>query len=493
MAIPRADGGIPARVKKLEDTVRRIQLMPSVSQAAVAPLAVAKSSVWYDSTAGNEPSYWNGTTWVPVRDETIAVAQGTADVAQSTAVSAAADAAVAVAATGALQTDLDAAEAAVAAAQADVDTLTGTTIPGLAADIAAAQADVDAILPITTTEISDDAITTPKIAALAITAAKIAADTITASQIAANAITASELAANAVIAGKIAAGTIVAADIAAGTITTAKLAADAIDGMTITGALFRTAAAGQRIEIDSPAADNEVRFYSGVSGEAAPGIIEATASAGFGQVRLASPEFTSGIAELILQSHPTNITSFNATAGQVVINATESSADVLIASASGDIILAPTAGVGDVKVGTQRVAVSIQPTSSFSATANNGVTGTSFAAGTPVVGVVFVAPTTGSVWVNVQGHLEQTVASRFGYLAFEVRDGSILSSGTVVHAAVTQEGVGVGTGRIAASNRTLVTGLTPGSNYNARTMHVATPSGATVNVIYRSIVVEPVL
>lgn len=79
MAIPRADVTTGQRLKKLEDEIRRIKLMPSVAQSAVAPPAVVKSSVWYDSTAGNAPSYFNGTDWVPVRDETIAVAQATAD------------------------------------------------------------------------------------------------------------------------------------------------------------------------------------------------------------------------------------------------------------------------------------------------------------------------------------------------------------------------------------------------------------------------------
>jgi hypothetical protein len=81
MAIPRADATTGQRLKKLEDWARTVKLMPSVAQSAVAPSAVVKSSVWYDSTAGNAPSYFDGTTWVPVRDETIAVAQATADAA----------------------------------------------------------------------------------------------------------------------------------------------------------------------------------------------------------------------------------------------------------------------------------------------------------------------------------------------------------------------------------------------------------------------------
>lgn len=402
MAIPRADGGIPARVKKLEDTVRRIQLMPSVSQAAVAPLAVAKSSVWYDSTAGNEPSYWNGTAWVPVRDETIAVAQGTADVAQSTAVSAAADAAAAVAATGALQTDLDAAEAAVAAAQADVDTLTGTTIPGLAADIAAAQADVDAILPITTTEISDDAITTPKIAALAITAAKIAADTITASQIAANAITASELAANAVTAGKIAAGTIVAADIAAGTITTAKLAATAIDGMTITGALIRTAATSTRVEVDS-ISQNQIRFFTGHASETVPGaVVSVLNPAGVGTrgaIRITAPTIGgSPEASLTLSGDSGGSSDALLQTDDLRMFATD---DVTIQAS--DTVTVTSTGAGGVNITSSTADINVSNSGLGSFKFNGALVATT----TPILG--WTAPTLTNSWVDVAG-------SRAGYM-----------------------------------------------------------------------------
>lgn len=116
-------------------------------------------------------------------------------------------------------------------------------------------------LSITTAKLAADAITTEKIAALAVTAAELAADSVIAVKIAANAVTTAKLNAGAVTtakldalavtAEKIAAGAIIADKIAAGAITTAKLAADAIDGMTITGALIRTAPSGQRLQMDT--------------------------------------------------------------------------------------------------------------------------------------------------------------------------------------------------------------------------------------------------
>lgn len=141
-----------------------------------------------------------------------------------------------------LQTDLDAAEADLATAMADIATLNTTTLPDLqdeldAAEAAvivaqaaadAAQATADGILPITETDISDDAITTPKIAANAVTASEIAANAVTAAKIDALAVTTGKLDAGAVTAAKIAAHTITANEIAASTITANEVAANTL-------------------------------------------------------------------------------------------------------------------------------------------------------------------------------------------------------------------------------------------------------------------------
>jgi hypothetical protein len=136
-----------------------------------------------------------------------------------------------------------------------------------------------------------------------------------------------------------------------------------------------------------------------------------------------------------------------------------------------------------------------QPVAASSGTAVIAST-TTFAAGSPVVGVTFTAPPTGKVYVNVSAHMEENLANDFAYMAFEVRTGATIGSGTVVHGAVTQEGVAIGGAnglvRIVAGNRVLVTGLTPGSSYNAQTMHLSTPAG-TADLFFRYILVEPVL
>ncbi|MFC6156143.1 hypothetical protein [Kribbella jiaozuonensis] len=470
-----------------------------------------------------------------------ATAQSTADGAASTASAAASAAATAQAGVDALQTDLDAAEADVAAAQADIATLTGTTIPGLssdiadvAADVATAQADVDAILPITETKIADDAITTPKIAALAVTtallaagavtASKIAAGTITATEIAAGAITTAkiaagavtttELAAGAVTAAKIAAGTITATEIAAGAITAAKLDAAAITGKTITGGLFRTATSGNRIEIDSTAA-NQIRFASGNANETAPGVLFSRVLPGFttfSEVRLVVPELL-GTADgwvAITNDSMTGDTEVNLNAdivqvfGGFNVDAT-SGFPQTISMAGNDFIFNGSDVVTDDDTQTltnKTVAYANntftfpQPARSLSATDILGISSTSFVPGSPVVGTAFTAPPSGSVYITVSGHLESNAASNFGYLAFEVRAGSSVGSGSVFHAANTDEGIMAGSAasgvtRSCAGNRYLLTGLTPGSSYNVQTVHLVTTG--TLDVFYRSVLVEPVL
>lgn len=74
-----------------------------------------------------------------------------------------------------------------------------------------------------------------------------------------------------------------------GAITTSKLSATAIDGMTITGALIRTAASGKRWEIQA-GGTNELTSYSGLAGEIAPGGLQVDAEGGLPVVRLYAPK-----------------------------------------------------------------------------------------------------------------------------------------------------------------------------------------------------------
>jgi hypothetical protein len=284
MTVPRADGTIPARLKALEDEIRRIKLQASVTQAGAAPLDVATNSVWFDQADKNRPNYFDGTAWVPVRDETIAIAQA----------------------------DITTAQGDITTAQGQITTLTGTTIPALQTDVSTAQGQIDTlntstlptlqgqvngILPITETDITDGAISTPKIQANAVTAAQILAGAVTTAKLDAGAVTAAKITAgtitgdrisgSTITAAQIASRTITAGEIATGTITALQISATAIDGKTITGALIRTAATGQRWEITSAPA-NKILAYGGQAGEVAGGL-EVAGVAGDASTYLRSP------------------------------------------------------------------------------------------------------------------------------------------------------------------------------------------------------------
>lgn len=130
-------------------------------------------------------------------------------------------------------------------------------------------------------------------------------------------------------------------------------------------------------------------------------------------------------------------------------------------------------------------------------------TSTTFEVGSPSVGHAFTAPPSGIIWVNVYGWIEITksgTGSRILFLGFELREGSVVGSGTVTVAADEERSVStrcegttgdtVGGG---AGMRYLVTGLTAGASYNVRTMHKtgALTTNATFNIFARRISTEP--
>ncbi|MDO8107156.1 hypothetical protein Q6348_08095 [Isoptericola sp. b441] len=155
---------------------------------------------------------------------------------------------------------------------------------------------------VTATAIAAGAILAGKLAAGAVTADKIAAGAVTATAIGADAVYAGAIAAGAVGAAEIAAGAITAAKIAAGAITADKIAAGAIDGTTITGAIIRTAATGQRVQLGNDS--DRIDFYSdaGQTSETSPGYLRIGEDWSAGPARpiveLATPE-VSGVADTV--------------------------------------------------------------------------------------------------------------------------------------------------------------------------------------------------
>jgi hypothetical protein len=108
-----------------------------------------------------------------------------------------------------------------------------------------------AVTPLVNTDLIGAVIEEANLGDNTVSARTIIAGAVISEKIAALAVTAGKIAANAVTADKILAGAITAIKIDADAVTGEKIAATAIDGKTITGAILRTAASGQRVQIDS--------------------------------------------------------------------------------------------------------------------------------------------------------------------------------------------------------------------------------------------------
>lgn len=125
-------------------------------------------------------------------------------------------------------------------------------------------------------------------------------------------------------------------------------------------------------------------------------------------------------------------------------------------------------------------------------TSNANISSTTYIAGTPSVELTFVAPTSGAVLLSVGVGGSDNGGTNRIHVSPEVRVGSV--AGAVVLAAdVTNRGVGT-PGEAAQnthrSRTTLLTGLTAGTTYYARTMHKVS-GGTTADISVREIVVVP--
>ena len=87
-----------------------------------------------------------------------------------------------------------------------------------------------------------------------------------------------------------------------------------------------------------------------------------------------------------------------------------------------------------------------------------------------VAGYVFTAPNSGSIMVLWGAGISVTGA--FALMAFEIRTGGTLGSGTVIAAASDNvQCQGTATTETTSSNSKLITGLSAGSTYNIRAMY----------------------
>lgn len=123
-----------------------------------------------------------------------------------------------------------------------------------------------------------------------------------------------------------------------------------------------------------------------------------------------------------------------------------------------------------------------------------GFTDIVFVSGTPVVGVVFTAPTTGRVRVDWHGRFQPAAAVN-AQVGFALRTGSTLGSGTLIQdgqneACLESPNVSGPGGRVQGGMFFIVTGLTPGSTYNAVVCYRVVSAGSGT-VFARSIGVSP--
>jgi len=122
---------------------------------------------------------------------------------------------------------------------------------------------------------------------------------------------------------------------------------------------------------------------------------------------------------------------------------------------------------------------------------------TTAANGTPVAGVVFVAPPSGKVEVTYHFDFDKLTAAAI-FIGVRIRAGVTIGSGTLVDGGETGDGPNASrarlislSGRIAAGSGFVTTGLTPGTSYNACSYHYVTTGAGRIE--FRGITVKAIL
>lgn len=122
--------------------------------------------------------------------------------------------------------------------------------------------------------------------------------------------------------------------------------------------------------------------------------------------------------------------------------------------------------------------------------------GTTLVVGSPEVGVVFTAPTSGKAQVTVSAsYADDSGADNCGILDWKLFLGTsgsgtlVLGTGALTRRLVLQPG-NVANQSQEASRTVLVQGLTPGSSYYVQLLH-ASWAGATVDLYARTVAVVP--
>lgn len=128
------------------------------------------------------------------------------------------------------------------------------------------------------------------------------------------------------------------------------------------------------------------------------------------------------------------------------------------------------------------------------------VTSTTFVPGAAPVGVAFVAPPSGNVFITLGAYFSQSQNLQASIVSYTVRTGGTIGSGTTFGVAANSDRALVCGRSVNASAPALLQadirdywpGLTPGNTYNARVEFQVT-SGGNMDVLKRKLIVEPSL
>ena len=317
--------------------------------------------------------------------------------------------------------------------------------------------------------IADGAVTATKIAANTITASQIAVGGVTSGALASSAVTNAKIATDAVTAAKILNGTITGVLIADGAVTATKLSATAIDGKTITGGIFQTDTPGNRRLVIQPGgfdgASDEINWYplALVTGET-PGRVwwdvsgDSAATAKHEMLITPGASGTLGISPQIAmttrQNNGGSASIMRLFADQVQFGI-DGTSGIVTDNGIASEVMRPITVTG----------ATYSPVGAVS----EGREGTAF-----------TAPQSGAVKITVGGFIRALTAGQAAYLAFEMRLGVTVGSGTITTAQTSGNGCGNYNTQFVGSERaTVVDGLTPGVAYNVR-MFVVGGAGGSV-------------
>ena len=127
---------------------------------------------------------------------------------------------------------------------------------------------------------------------------------------------------------------------------------------------------------------------------------------------------------------------------------------------------------------------SLRPQMTYSSTVQ-GIVSSTPSMGSPIIGLAFVAPPSGMVFITLTGFLESSIVGASAILGWQIRAGASIGSGSVVEEINDDYSLIAGTfvssgnpNYHSGTTRHLQQALTPGSSYNVRLCTTTRPAAA---------------